>query len=158
MSRFPMKAPQEKPQKKKPGAKGPWKYKDPAKNPYLNRSYTRGPYKQKSTSSSIGKSVQIPTRRGPKKKVGDQSSIPKKPVGPRRGPHTIQALHRDYEHLYGRDSQSAPRELCYTCEFELDRLGGEQGEEVIRCSRCNECDIHRSCFRNCRKCEELDLI
>ena len=70
-----------------------------------------------------------------------------------RALHTIEVLCLDYPEGF-----SSPSETCYTCDFKLDRHTTKAGERVIKCTRCNKCEIHESCYRNCRTCEDLQLI
>ena len=56
----------------------------------------------------------------------------------------------------GDSDQMAER--CYTCGFKLKRKTTKAGEKVIRCMRCNQSDIHESCYENCRNCEDLGLL
>ena len=44
----------------------------------------------------------------------------------------------------------------YTCGIELDMAIREGGERVVRCPVCKQSDIHKSCRRACRKCEEIE--
>ena len=108
------------------------------------REYVRGPYNKK------------------KSKVNSMSSCSssrsqRSRTGPMRAPHTMNALHRDYPGLASQPSKQ-PLESCYTCGFKLDRQLTDTNEKVIKCTRCNECDVHASCYKNCRRCEELNLI
>ena len=95
---------------------------------------------------------------------------------PRRGPNTRKVMHRDYPNFYKNlpgpevedvlTSGLTPiREIlarnnaskeCYTCGFPLDRAVSEGGERVVRCQECYEPEIHQSCLRACRRCEELE--
>ena len=44
------------------------------------------------------------------------------------------------------------------CGLPLIRTTRKPGEQVVRCSRCKQVDIHVSCFENCRMCKDLDWI
>ena len=153
----------------KPGPRGPYKKKSHVESDSVNssqRSYTRGPYKKRPKQDAIGQ-----------KKT--------KLRGPIRAPHTMEALQRDYPEMCeesraresdqlgtyeqleisdetgnsdksGDSDQMAER--CYTCGFKLKRKTTKAGEKVIRCMRCNQSDIHESCYENCRNCEDLGLL
>ena len=113
------------------------------------------------SSDSIDSS-QRSYKRGPYKKRPKQDA-PEKPKarGPIRGPHTMEALHRDYPEVFSEvqiEGSDQVTETCYTCGFDLNRKTSIAGEKVIRCMRCKQSDIHQSCYANCRTCKDLDLI
>ena len=127
-----------------------------------SRSYVRGPYNKKKDSSDISKQSE-----------NELSGFEDKIKRPRRGPNTRKVMHRDYptfwKSLPGPEVEDEPpplsglspvREIlsadCYTCGFSLDRNITEGGDKVVRCKECNEGDIHQSCLRACRRCEELE--
>ena len=161
---FPKKKPQaEVPDKK---TRGPYKKtlsKQTQSSENVHESekqgYSRGPYKKSNLSSqanqsSSERSLSLPKRkqsyqRGPykKKQKADVTETTKTPKtnhgGPKRGPNTMEALHRDYPQVYHELS-----ETCYTCGLPLIRTTRKPGEQVVRCSRCKQVDIHVSCFEN----------
>ena len=81
---------------------------------------------------------------------------------PRRAPITRRVMKRDFpatqQNLPTNRQQEIPTEDCYTCGFRLNWHSQEEGEKVVRCKTCNEVDIHESCQRACRRCEELDEL
>ena len=100
---------------------------------------------------------------------GDASTFVDRIKRPRRGPNTRKTMHRDYHEFWSnlpspqtgnilspvREAPSVSED-CYTCGFPLDRAVQEGGEKVVRCRNCNEAEIHESCLRACRRCEELE--
>ena len=118
------------------------------------RKYVRGPYKKKLnqnlSTSSILSSLRSSTLGSYNNKTPRLPST--QPQGPMRAPHTIEALRLDYPEGFSSPS------TCYTCDFKLDIHTTKAGERVIKCTRCNKCEIHESCYRNCRTCEDLQLI
>ena len=169
---FPKKS--QNPDKTRQYVRGPYKKKDSVNSSNSNlsnvssQSYKRGPYKKREKGNKENRSPNKPKNKKSKKTTEDwmdsasaeDVSVPdtaehskETNPGPRRAPHTMKALRKDYPEVVGR----SPTESCYTCEFPLDRLTRETGERVVRCNVCNEADVHESCLKNCRICDERDL-
>ena len=85
--------------------------------------------------------------------------------GPKRAPHTRKAMRRDYPEISnihelepGQDATNTVEEICYTCGFPFDRFTLIEDERVVYCDVCNECEVHQSCLRNCRICDNRNTF
>ena len=175
-----------KPESSRKYIRGPYNKSNDAsqQNESKNKSgYKRGPYKKKnvaniSSNANISDNVDNSnsnniSRSGSNLNLGQvddsfssfefEDTIKR----PRRAPNTRRVMKRDFpasQQIFPATQKNPilptveeiPSEDCYTCGFPLNRSTQEKGERVVRCENCREVDIHESCQRACRRCEEIE--